>query len=200
MAQTSTTLLSSKSHKPDITVTEGATFTVSGSDNKITTSSTSLSNLAQFDLITITGTSLNNKTFTVKSVADDGLSIIVEETVSAETSDGSTDTVINHVGFVSDKAKGDGYFSQPDGLHTVAYHISSDLNDDANINIKMQGSLATTPTENDYFDISGTTINSDNIDGSTLVFSNNFTGNFVWVRVKVSGMSAGTIAKVLYNN
>ncbi len=179
MAQTSTTLLSSKSHKPDITVTEGATFTVSGSDNKITTSSTSLSNLAQFDLITITGTSLNNKTFTVKSVADDGLSIIVEETVSAETSDGSTDTVINHVGFVSDKAKGDGYFSQPDGLHTVAYHISSDLNDDANINIKMQGSLATTPTENDYFDISGTTINSDNIDGSTLVFSNNFTGNFV---------------------
>ena len=200
MAQTSTTLLSSKSHKPNITVTEGATFTVSGSDNKITTSSTSLSNLAQFDLITITGTSLNNKTFTVKSVADDGLSIIVEETVSAETSDGSTDTVINHVGFVSDKAKGDGYFSQPDGLHTVAYHISSDLNDDANINIKMQGSLATTPTENDYFDISGTTINSDNIDGSTLVFSNNFTGNFVWVRVKVSGMSAGTIAKVLYNN
>ena len=200
MAQTSTTLLSSKSHKPDITVTEGATFTVSGSDNKITTSSTSLSNLAQFDLITITGTSLNNKTFTVKSVADDGLSIIVEETVSAEPSDGSTDTVINHVGFVSDKAKGDGYFSQPDGLHTVAYHISSDLNDDANINIKMQGSLATTPTENDYFDISGTTINSDNIDGSTLVFSNNFTGNFVWVRVKVSGMSAGTITKVLYNN
>ena len=74
------------------------------------------------------------------------------------------------------------------------------LNDDENISIRMQGSLATTPTEDDWFDISGTTINRDNIDGSTLAFSANFTGNFVWVRAKISGMSAGAITKILYNN
>jgi len=66
--------------------------------------------------------------------------------------------------------------------------------------IKMQGSLATTPTEDDWFDISGTSINQDNIDGSTLAFHANFTGNFVWVRAKVSGMSAGSITKILYNH
>ena len=84
MAQTSTTILSSKTHKANISVTEGADFTVTGTEYKISTTTTSLGNLAQFDLITITGTLSNNKTFTVKSVATDGLSIIVEELVTAE--------------------------------------------------------------------------------------------------------------------
>jgi hypothetical protein len=198
MAQTSTTILSSKSHKVDITVTEGASFTAS--TGTIATTSTSLSALLPFDVVSITGTTYNNQSFTVKSVADDGLSMVVYETVTLESSDGSTDTVIDHVGFVSDKQKGDGYYSKPDGLHTVAYHIDASLNDDENISIKMQGSLATTPTEDDWFDISGTSIGQDNIDGSTLAFSSNFTGNFVWVRAKVSGMSAGSITSILLNN
>lgn len=200
MAQTSTTLLSSKSHKADISVTEGADFTVTGTEYKIATTTTSLGNLAQFDLITITGTLYNNKTFTVKSVATDGLSIIVEELVTAEEGDGSTTTTINHTGFVSDKVKGDGYYSQPDGVHTVAYHVNASINDDANIKLKMQGTLATTPTEDDWFDINGTTIDSSNIDGSTLAFSVNFTGNFVWVRSKITGMSAGEVTKILFNH
>jgi len=145
MAQTSTTILGQKTHKADITVTEGASFTVTGSEYKITTTTTSLSNLARFDLITVSGSTNNNKTFTVKSVATDGLSVVVEEVVTAETSDGSTDTTIDHVGFVSDKQKGDGYYSQPDGVHTVAYKVDTTLTG----NIKMQGSLATTPTEDD---------------------------------------------------
>ena len=198
MAQTSTTLVGETSHKADITVSEGCSFTAS--TKTIATTSTSLSTLAQFDVISITGTTSNNQSFTVKSVATDGLSIVVEETVTDESSDGSTDTVIDHVGFVTDKAKGDGYYSQPDGVHTVAYHVGATLNDDANISIKMQGSLATTPTEDDWFHVSGTTINQDNIDGSTLAFHANFTGNFVWVRAKVTGMSAGSITKILYNH
>ena len=198
MAQTSTTLVGETSHKADITVSEGCSFTAS--TKTIATTSTSLSALAQFDVISISGTTSNNQSFTVKSVATDGLSIVVEETVTDESSDGSTDTVIDHVGFVTDKAKGDGYYSQTDGVHTVAYHVSSTLNDDADIGIKMQGSLATTPTEDDWFDISGTSIDQTNIDGSTLAFHANFTGNFVWVRAKVSGMSAGAITKILYNN
>ena len=193
MAQTSTTILGQKTHKADITVTEGASFTVTGNEYKITTTSTSLSNLAQFDLITVSGSTNNNKTFTVKSVATDGLSIVVEEVVTAETSDGSTDTTIDHVGFVSDKQKGDGYYSQPDGVHTVAYKVDTTLTG----NIKMQGSLATTPTEDDWFDISGTTFTTDQ---STTISSANFTGNFVWVRSKASGITAGSITSIQLNN
>jgi len=192
MAQTSTTILGQKTHKADITVTEGASFTT-GSENKITTTSTSLSNLAQFDLITVSGSTNNNKTFTVKSVASDGLSIVVEETVTAETSDGSTDTSIDHVGFVSDKQKGDGYYSQPDGVHTVAYKVDTTLTG----NIKIQGSLATTPTEDDWFDVSGTTFTTDQ---STTISSANFTGNFVWVRAKATGITAGSITNIQLNH
>jgi len=193
MAQTSTTLLASKSHKANITATEGASFTAS--TKTISTTSTSMSNLAQFDVVSITGTSNNNKSFTVKSVATDGLSIVVEETVTDETSDGSTDTVIDHVGFVSDKQKGDGYYSQPDGVHTVAYQYDTSVNAEASI--RMQGSLATTPTEDDWFDISST---SPTPDQSTTIHSYNFTGNFVWVRAKITGMTAGAITSISLNS
>ena len=193
MAQTSTTILSSKSHKADITVTEGASFTAS--TKTIATTSTSLANLAQYDVISITGTTNNNQSFTVKSVATDGLSIVVEETVTDESSDGSTDTVIDHVGFVTDKQKGDGYYSQPDGLHTVAYQYDTSVN--AETSIRMQGTLATTPTEDDWFDISNT---SPTPDQSTTIYSYNFTGNFVWVRAKITGMTAGSITSIQLNN
>jgi hypothetical protein len=193
MAQTSTTILSSKSHKADITVTEGASFTAS--TKTIATTSTSLANLAQFDVISITGTTNNNQSFTVKSVATDGLSIVVEETVTDESSDGSTDTVIDHVGFVTDKQKGDGYYSQTDGVHTVAYQFDTSVN--AETSIRMQGTLATTPTEDDWFDISNT---SPTPDQSTTIYSYNFTGNFVWVRAKITGMTAGSITSILLNS
>ena len=198
MAQTSTTLSGEKSHKADVTGTD-ISFSASGSTYKITSTSTALNNFAVRDLITVSGTTNNNSTFTVKEVTDAN-NLVVEEIVTTENSDGSTTTTLDHTGFVTDKAKGDGYYSQPDGVHTVAYHVNSSINDDANISIKMQASLATTPTEDDWFDISGTGIDQTNIDGSTLAFSANFTGNFVWVRAKVSGMSAGAVSKILYNH
>lgn len=198
MAQTSTTLSGAKSHIADVTGSD-ISFTATGAEYKITSTSTSLAGFAVRDLITVTGTTNNNKTFTVKTETSAN-ELIVEEIVTTETSDGSTTVTLDHTGFVTDKAKGDGYYSQPDGLHTVAYHIDSSVNDDANIKLRMQGSLATTPTEDDWFDISGTTIDQNNIDGSTLAFSANFTGNFVWARAKVSGMSAGSISKILFNH
>jgi hypothetical protein len=164
MAQTSKTISAQRSHKANITVSEGASFVSSSGTNTISTTSTSLSNLAKNDLITVTGTTNNNATLTVKSVASDGLSITVEETVTTESSDGSTDTVLNYVGFVTDKEKGDGYYAQTDGVHTVAYHVGSTLNTDAVL--KMQASLATDPTGDDWFDVAGTTIDSTNLDGS----------------------------------
>ena len=201
MAQTSTTLSGEVSHKSDITGTD-ISISASGSTYTISSTSTVLTGagkLAARDLVIVTGTTNNNSTFTVKEVVST-TEFTVEEVVTTENSDGSTTVTLDHTGFVTDKAKGDGYYSQPDGLHTIAYHVNATLNDDENIGIKTQGSLATTPTEDDWFDISGTAINQDNIDGSTLAFHANFTGNFVWVRAKVSGMSAGSITKILYNH
>lgn len=192
MAQTSTTLIASKGHKADITGTD-ISFTATGSEYKISAVSTSLGNLAQYDLITVTGTTNNNSTFTIKSVADDDLSIIVEEIVTTETADGSSTYTLDHTGFVSAKAKGDGYYSQVDGVHTVAYQVTSVLTG----SIKMQGTLASTPTESDWFDIAGTTFTTDQ---STGISSANFTGNFVYVRAKATSVTDGTISSILLNS
>ena len=199
MAQTSTTLIGETSHKSDITGSD-ISISTTGSISSTSTVLTGAGKLAVRDLVTVSGTTNNNRTFTVKEIVST-TEFKVEETISQnDNSDGSTTVTLDHVGFVTDKAKGDGYYSQPDGVHTVAYHVNSSINDDANISIKMQASLATTPTEDDWFDISGTGIDQTNIDGSTLAFSANFTGNFVWVRAKVSGMSAGAVSKILYNH
>jgi len=197
MAQTSTTLLASKSHTADITISEGCSFTTASGIYKISAASTSMGALNPYDLITITGTSLNNSTFTVKSVAEDGLSIVVEEVVTAESRDDSTDTVIDHIGFVSAKTKGDGYYSQVDGVHTVVYLLAAGY--PADTVIKMQGTLATTPTENDWFDISGTSFTTD---GTTTIknVSFNFTGNLVYVRAKVTSVTDGTITSIQLNS
>ena len=191
MAQSSQTISGQKTFKSAITVSEGCSFRAS--DNRISAASTSLANLAVRDIITITGTTNNNATFTVKSVDANGAYITVEETVTTENSDGSTDTVLTYSGFVTDKYKGDGYYSQADGIHTVAYHVNTTCTGA----IKMQGSLATTPTEDDWFDITGTTFTTDL---STTISANNFTGNFVWVRAKCTSNTAGSVTKILYNN
>ena len=191
MAQTSTTLLASKSHIANVTGTD-ISFTATGSEYKITSTSTALNGFAVRDLITVTGTSNNNSTFTVKTVSSAN-QLIVEEIVTTETSDGSTSTTLDHTGFVSDKTKGDGYYSQPDGVHTVAYQVNSTMTG----SIKMQGTLATTPTEDDWFDITGSTFTADQ---STLISTANFTGNFVWIRAKATSVTAGTISSVLINS
>ena len=191
MAQTSTTLLASKSHIANVTGTD-ISFTATGSEYKITSTTTALNGFAVRDLITVTGTTNNNSTFTVKTVTSAN-ELIVEEIVTTETSDGSTTTTLDHTGFVTDKVKGDGYYSQTDGLHTVAFHVDSTCTGA----IKMQGSLATTPTEDDFFDIDNSTFTTDQ---STTINSVNFTGNFVWVRAKCTSNTAGSVTKILFNH
>ena len=201
MPQTSTTLSGAKSHISDVTGTD-ISFNATGTVFKITSTSTDLSVFSVRDLITVTGTTSNNKTFTVKTVTS-STELVVEEIVTTETADGSTTTTLDHTGFVTDKTKGDGYFSQPDGVHTVAYQVVNqvDSTDDFIGTIKMQGSLATTPTEDDYFDISGTTYTADQ---STTIASFNFTGNFVWVRAKITTTNASgnpsLVTSILLNN
>lgn len=193
MAQTSTTIRSAASHKATLSGTV-ISFAKTGTEYKIATSNTTtlpLGSLAQYDLITVTGTTNNNKTFTVKTVAANNSYVIVEEETTTEAA-GAT-VSLDYVGFVTAKQQGDGYYSQVDGVHTVAYHVLSTMYG----SIKMQGSLATTPTEDDWFDIANTTFTADQ---STLVDSKNFTGNFVWTRAKCTGMTAGTVTKILYNH
>jgi hypothetical protein len=200
MAQTSTTLSGQKSHMTTNITGTDISISTSGSISSTSTVLTGSGKLAVRDLVTITGTENNNKTFTVKAVVST-TEFTVEETISAnDNADGSTTVTLDMTGFVTDKVKGDGYYSQPDGVHTVAYHPDSTINDDSTIGLVMQGTLATTPTEDDWFDISGTEITDASLDGSTLAFYANFTGNFVWVRAKVSGMTAGSITKILYNH
>lgn len=200
MAQTSTTLLASKSHIATPSASTVVSFTKTGTEYKISSSNTGTTSFgaySQFDLITITGASNsgNNTTFTVKSVSTSNDFIIVEEEVTTESAGQSI--TLDHTGFVSDKAKGDGYYSQPDGVHTVAYQVNSTFAHDTDGGIKMQGSLATTPTEDDWFDLTGTTFTADQ---STLISTANFTGNFVWIRAKATLITAGTISSVLVNS
>ena len=204
MAQTSTTLSGPKSHVENITGTDislnasGGTYTISSTSTVLTGNG----KLAVRDLVTISGTTNNNSTFTVKSVVST-TEFTVEEIVTTESADGSTTFTLDHSGFVTDKAKGDGYFSQPDGVHTVAYQVVNlgDSTDDFLGTVKMQGTLATTPTEDDWFDITGTTLTSDQ---STTIASYNFTGNFVWVRAKVETTNLTSnrsmITAILLNN
>jgi len=192
MAQTSTSILSDKNHIADKSGTI-ISFTKTGTEYKISSSDTatvSFGTYSQYDLITVSGSANNNGTYTVKSVSSDNDYIIVEEEVTTETA-GSSITLDN-TGFVSAKSQGDGYYSQPDGVHTVSYKVNATLTG----SIKMQGSLATTPTEDDWFDIAGTTFTTDQ---STTISSANFTGNYVWVRAKATGITAGTITEILLN-
>jgi hypothetical protein len=196
MAQTSTTLISARSHITSITGTDISLSATAGVYTISATSTilTGAGKLAVGDLITVSGSASNNSTFTVSTVVST-TELTVAEVVTSENADGSSTITLDHVGFVSANSKGDGYYSQPDGVHTVAYQVASDFN--ANATIKMQGTLATTPTEDDWFDVANTTFTAD---GSTLTSSYNFTGNYVWVRSKTQLLTAGTTNSILLNS
>ena len=196
MAQTSTTLIASKAHITSITGTDISLSATSGVYTMTATSTvlTGAGKLAVGDLVTVSGSASNNSTFTVSTVVST-TEFTVAEVVTSENADGSSTITLDHVGFVSTKSKGDGYYSQPDGVHTVAYQVASDFN--ANATIKMQGTLATDPTGDDWFDIANTTFTSD---GTTTTSSYNFTGNYVWVRSKTQLLTAGTVNSILLNS
>jgi len=116
--------------------------------------------------------------------------IILSATTSTYQQD-STSTV------VGEKYKGDGYYGRSDGLHTVQMNVSGFIG-----NIKMQGTLATEPTDADWFNIVGAELdaNDSSLNGSDGAFLYNFTGNFVWVRAYVTNFFDGTINSILLNH
>ena len=95
------------------------------------------------------------------------------------------------------KFKGDGYYSRSDGFHTVQYSVTGFIG-----TIDTQASLADNPVEADWFNITASQMLSAN-DSSTYntgSFIYNFTGNYVWVRIKVSNWTDGTVNSVLLNH
>ena len=99
--------------------------------------------------------------------------------------------------FVSDKVKGDGYFGGSDGLHTVMYTATQDFAG----TITMQATLASVPTNSDWFNVNNTNITYSVLDvrNTSTVDIVNFTGNFVWVRGYVS-INDGSVESILYNH
>ncbi len=92
--------------------------------------------------------------------------------------------------FNGDKVKGDGYYGFSDGVHTVQTRVTAFVG-----TLKIQGSLQKDPANTDWVDINNIVIG----DGSTAItdsYFNNFTGNFVWIRVTVSDFTAGNINNI----
>ena len=71
--------------------------------------------------------------------------------------------------------RGDGYYGRSDGVHTVQYDYTGLTG-----TITIQGTLATSPTDTDWFDVASITASQE-----TDVKYANFTGNFVFIRAKV---------------
>lgn len=92
----------------------------------------------------------------------------------------------------SDKAKGCGYASGSNGMHTIEYSTTNNCV----LLVKIQGSLVTDPTESDWVDINNTSYGngiSPVPNQSVLI---NFTGNFVWIRAVVVTLTAGQLNRV----
>lgn len=99
--------------------------------------------------------------------------------------------------YKSDKAKGDGYFGNGDGLHTVAYTSSRYFHG----TVTMQATLASEPVEADWFNVQATSsiytpLNTRN---TSTVDIYNFSGNFVWVRSVIS-IDEGAVLSIQYNH
>ena len=104
--------------------------------------------------------------------------------------------------FTGSTVKADGYYGFTDGLHTVAFYLSSFVGQ-----IGVQGTLSKAPGDNDWANLtlSGpTTDYNDSTGGTTRVAAYNFTGNFTYIRAWVEfdstdASGTGVVSKILYN-
>jgi hypothetical protein len=105
-------------------------------------------------------------------------------------------TATSTVVFVSEKTKGNGYYGASNGLHTVMYAASSSFVG----TITMQATLASSPNDADWFNISDSVlaVNSNDTSTESPVAIYNFTGNFVWVRGQIL-IDQGSVYSVQYN-
>jgi len=118
---------------------------------------------------------------------------------------GDTGTNFN---VTSDSVRADSFYGFTDGLHTVAIYMNNFTG-----RLFIEGTLATVPTDNDWFSINIGNNVVDYMDATahTGVIAKTFQGNFVYLRGRVdrsylSGVSdnnnlaQGRILKVLLNH
>lgn len=108
------------------------------------------------------------------------------ETILAEQTHPG-DSVITTV--TSDNFKGDGYYGRSDGLHSVQYTFTDFTGD-----IYIDGTLALSPSEEDWFQIHQYTASAETSSKIT-----NFTGNYVYIRATVV-YTDGTINSIVLNH
>jgi hypothetical protein len=103
----------------------------------------------------------------------------------------------NTMVYISDKIRGDGYFGSSDGLHTAMVTATDTFVGTATI----QASLATNPSNSDWFNVNGASVSYTvmNQRTSRTVDCFNFTGNFVWIRGVVQ-INAGSVESILVNH
>ncbi len=114
--------------------------------------------------------------------------------------------------YLSDKVRGSGYYGGSNGFHTVQLQISNFVG-----RFEMQASLASEPIEADWFTVELGSTTNQIVDTSglsndanityvqyptatTTVKTYNFTGNFIWVRAKISEFTEGTVNGIKYNH
>lgn len=96
----------------------------------------------------------------------------------------------------SAKKKGAGYHANNDGLHTVVFQVNAYLGD-----IKIQGTLAPYPDDDDWVDVvnfAGDSTFYGAEDSVDYIKTVNFTGKFVWLRASYT-LQNGTIRQIRYN-
>ena len=104
-------------------------------------------------------------------------------TTQTQSMDSTTQTV------TGSDFKGDGYYGPSDGIPSIQYSYT-----DLQGTITIQGTLATTPTESDWFDVH--TYTETSATGSKVA---NFTGNYVWIRAKLV-YTPGSVTSIVLNH
>jgi len=114
--------------------------------------------------------------------------------------------------YTSERIKGDGYFGGSDGVHTVFWSVSEFVG-----TIEIQGTLSSEPGDADwttvkltepgtkfYIDTTGL-VTDAGVDSTRYVLqttankSYNFTGNFVWLRGRISEFEQGVMNGISIN-
>ena len=116
-----------------------------------------------------------------------------------------------------EKFKGDGYYGRTDGLHTVQINTTGFTGA-----VSFQGTLEIDPGEQDWSTIfindvnsntlgsvdttgavvqsAGTTISALDLTNKTGSLNYNFTGNYVWVRARITDWTQGIVNSIYMNN
>ena len=97
----------------------------------------------------------------------------------------------------SNKQKGAGHHTRNDSVHTAVFQLDNFVG-----SIKLQGTLALYPSDNDWFDIEYDSSSHDltALDSTPVVGAANatFTGKFVWIRAAYK-LEQGTITEIRFN-